>query len=103
MIPARPQLPPLSEAHFQARVVAYAKLLGLLVFHDYDSRRSAAGFPDLVIVGNRVIFVELKTETGRIRPEQQTWLNRLRDAGATAAVWRPSDWDAAVAVLKGLR
>lgn len=97
--------PPLSEKDLQTRIVEYARLLGLLVFHDNDSRKNAAGFPDLVIVGKRVLFAELKSEGGRLRPEQQIWINRLRiAAGESAAViWRPSDWDVIVQALKELR
>lgn len=85
---------PMSEAQFQTRILDYCRLRGLLVFHSGDSRRdTTAGFPDLVIVGRAgVIFAELKTDKGRLRPEQQTWLDRLDEAGATAAVWRPADW-----------
>ena len=38
-----------------------------------------------------VLFRELKTDTGRIRPEQATWLSRLQLAGADADIWRPAD------------
>jgi hypothetical protein len=83
---------PVSEVMFQADVLELAAWLGLLVYHTHDSRRSAAGFPDLVIVGSRVLFRELKTATGRIRPDQERWLLRLREAGQDADVWRPADW-----------
>lgn len=90
--------PRLSEAAFQERIVGMCRWLGLLVFHDNDSRRNAAGFPDLVIVGReRVLFRELKTDTGRLRADQEVWLARLLAAGADAAVWRPRDWDTLVA------
>ena len=94
-----------SEADFQTRIVDYCRLLQLLVFHDHDSRRNIAGFPDLVIVGSRVLFVELKTETGRLRPEQEVWLDRLRKAtgDSAVAVWRPSDWPHAMKILRNLR
>lgn len=83
----------------------YCRYLRLLVFHDHDSRRNAAGFPDLVIVGRRILFVELKAEKGRLRPEQNVWLDRLRGAlgDASVAVWRPSDWAQAQQTLQELR
>jgi hypothetical protein len=81
------------ERDFQAAVVKLAKTLGCLVYHTHDSRRSEAGFPDLVIVGRRgVMFRELKTEGGRLSPEQAKWINALQDAQAGAGVWRPGDW-----------
>ena len=39
----------LTEAQLQEMVVARSKALGWLVYHTYDSRRSASGFPDLVL------------------------------------------------------
>lgn len=94
----------MSEAQFQQRIIDYCQLRGLLVFHDNDSRRNRAGFPDLVVAGaHGVIFAELKTETGKLRPEQETWLLKLRAAGSTAYLWRPSDWEAIVKRLDAIR
>ncbi len=70
---------------------------GLLCYHTFDSRRSERGFPDLVVLGTRgILWRELKTERGRVTPDQREWLDRLRQAGADADVWRPSDWPARV-------
>lgn len=81
-----------TEADFQRAVIDLCRWLGLHYFHDNDSRRNRAGFPDLVIVGNHgVLYRELKAAKGRVRPEQATWLSRLQLAGADADVWRPAD------------
>jgi hypothetical protein len=81
-----------SERDFQRAVIDLIRWLGLHYFHDNDSRRNRAGFPDLVVAGQGgFIFRELKTETGRLRPEQLDWLSRLKQGGADAAIWRPSD------------
>ena len=92
-----------TEAQFQARVVELARWCGWLHYHTHDSRRSAAGFPDLVLVHAQrgVLFRELKTETGIVTGAQQMWIHRLTLAGANAAVWRPRDWDEITATLKG--
>lgn len=81
----------LKETPFQRQIIQVAKGLGLLCYHTYDSRRSEPGFPDLVIVGSRTIFRELKTMTGRVTKEQKLWLERLNASGQDAKVWRPSD------------
>lgn len=74
------------------QVVDLARLYGWAIYHTHDSRRSVAGFPDLVLVRERVMFVELKTDAGKTSPAQNLWLGVLTAAGATAFLWRPKDW-----------
>ncbi|MDR4533224.1 VRR-NUC domain-containing protein [Glutamicibacter sp. PS] len=84
-----------TEEAFQNEVISAAKGLGFTkIYHTHDSRRSPAGFPDLVLVHPRrgVIFAELKSERGRVSDAQQAWLEDLRAAGQVAYVWRPMDW-----------
>ena len=93
------KLPPMSEDDLQASVVELARRLGGLVYHTHDSRRSPARFPDLVIAFPRtgaLIFAELKSTRGRLRPDQALWLDALR-AGARQTyrevhLWTPRDW-----------
>lgn len=82
----------MTEAELQSNVMDLCKVLRLLVYHTHDSRKSPAGFPDLVIAGRRLIMRELKTERGKLTPDQERWLAALRYAGIDADVWRPSDW-----------
>ncbi len=94
----------MSEKQFQTHVIQLATLLGWACWHCHDSRRSAAGFPDLVFVkaGRAVIYAELKTETGKVRPEQQLWIDLLEKAeGCRVYLWRPSDLQAIANVLRG--
>lgn len=81
------------------QVMALAALRGWKAWHDTDSRRNAAGFPDLVLLRDRVVWAELKSERGRLRDEQARFLTLLRAAGQEVYVWRPSDWDALMGVL----
>lgn len=84
-----------SEKYFQDQVMELAERLGWLVYHVFDSRRSQAGFPDLVLLHpgtGRVLFRELKTQTGKTRKMQDVWLAGLRLGGLDAKVWRPEDW-----------
>ena len=82
----------LSERDFQRQVLDLARLHHWTVYHTFDSRRSTAGFPDLVLVRPpRLIFAEIKTQTGKVTPAQWDWLHSLQACGQYAALWRPSD------------
>ena len=52
-------------------VVDLARTLGWRVYHTYDSRRSQPGFPDLVLVRERILFLELKSETGKLSHDHE--------------------------------
>ena len=90
----------MTEREWQAQVVDAARLMGWRVYHTHDSRRAAPGWPDLALVRDRLVMAELKTETGRVSPEQQQWLALLDAAGVETHLWRPSDLDEVLAVLK---
>lgn len=82
----------ISEKAWQAQVLQIAHLHGWFSYHPYDSRRSNPGFPDLTLVRDtRLVFAELKTQKGRIRPEQRDWHDRLARTGVETYLWRPSD------------
>ncbi len=86
--PARPAL---TEAQWQDQVITLAKLRGWWVFHDHDSRRNAAGLPDLLLLRDRLVVAELKTTHGRIRTAQADVGARFHSAGIESYIWRPSD------------
>lgn len=89
-----------SEREWQAQVVDLAHLLGWRSWHVLDSRGTSPGWPDLALVRPpRLVLAELKTETGRVRPEQAATLELLRACGQEAYLWRPSDWSEVQRVL----
>ncbi len=90
----------MTEAQFQQQIIDTARLLKWAVYHTYDSRRSQPGFPDLCLVRDRIVFLEVKTETGKVSPEQAEWIATINAAGGTALVVRPSQWDQIVESLK---
>lgn len=99
----------LSEADFQGRVIATARLHHWRIAHFRPARRQSGsystpmtgdrGFPDLVLARNgAVLLAELKADSGRLGPGQPEWLAALGDHGR---LWRPADWDAVMAELAG--
>lgn len=102
----------ISEKNFESLVKQAAKLNGWLYYHTYRSKHSEPGFPDCVMVRPpRLIFAELKSEKGRLTPDQVDWLETIRQltgleslAGDRPFVevylWRPSDWEEIEEVLK---
>lgn len=102
LIAANPSL--LSEAELSGLVSELARLGGWTCrYHTLRSKGSASGFPDWVFVkGERLLFVELKSETGLLSMKQLDWLEGLRAVpGVEVHVWRPSDYDAIVETLTG--
>jgi hypothetical protein len=115
---------PQTEAQFQAAVIQYARLRGWLVAHFRPARTSKGwrtpmtgdpGFPDLVMTRRgtrqgeatpldspgRVIFIELKTERGKVSVNQAAWLDALGDCpGVEVWLWRPRDWPTIEEVLR---
>lgn len=63
------------------------------------------GFFDLVLVRDYVIFAELKSDVGKLEPEQEKWANlvsAIAEArpGIACYVWRPKDYDSIMEILK---
>lgn len=92
-----------SEATFQRQVLQLAALTGWRSFHARKSRTAKGahitavagdgiGFPDLVLVREKVLFVELKALGGKLRPEQAQWRDALLAAGAEWRYWTPGSW-----------
>jgi len=109
---ALPDRPRQTERDFQRAVIELAHLLRWRVAHFRPAQNSkgvwrtpvaadGAGFPDLVLLrGTRAIVAELKSEPGRVRPEQQAWLDSFNAASVAAYLWRPRDWPTIEAVLR---
>jgi hypothetical protein len=94
-----------TESEWSGVVADVARLAGFeLRYHTFRSKRSAHGFPDWVLVSTRqqrVVFAELKSETGRVSHEQERWITALKLCGVEAYVWRPGDFDQVAEILTG--
>jgi len=98
-------LPRLSEANWQRQVIAMAELLGWAVYHVSNVRGrlrsgSSVGFPDLVLVRERVVFAELKVGRNRLTDAQCRWRDQLQGALAEWYVWRPEGVDEVQRILE---
>lgn len=88
----------MSEANFTNTVIEMAMTFGWRVAHFRPAEtkkgwRTAMtghiGFPDLVLARHeQVMFVELKSDTGKMRPDQEAWAKAI---GPNFQVWRPGD------------
>ena len=99
--PNATSLPPVTEKGLAATLKELAVMLGWEFFHVYDSRRPAAGWPDVALVRPpRMILAELKRDGQKPTPAQEKWLELLkRVPGIEVFCWRPADWDTIVNVL----
>jgi len=103
----------MKESYFQSQVIMLAKLHGWLVMHTRAVEirpgvwttplQGHAGYPDLTLVHRfyGIMFIELKSDIGRVSPAQKAWHDRIREAGGEIHVWRPKDLDKISTRLSG--
>lgn len=85
----------ISHKAFLQQVVELARFAGYeLIYHTWDSRNSPAGYPDLMLLKDRILIVaELKIPPDNLSPEQYFWLLEFSDVpGVDVYVWWPEDW-----------
>lgn len=100
---------PVSERFLQDAVIELARLNKYLVAHFRPAQTNKGwrtamtgdtGFVDLVLVRAgkhpRLLFVELKSGNGVVRPDQRAWLSALSAAAdetdnVSVYLWRPHD------------
>lgn len=100
----------MNEATWQKQVIEIAHTFRWLVAHFRPAKTNkgwrtavaadGAGWPDLCLVRDRVIFAELKKEGEKPSERQEMWLSALRAAGQETYVWRPSDFDDVAKILR---
>jgi len=90
----------ISEKVFRHQVIELCKLFGWKHYFTWTSIHSPKGFPDLVMVRERILFAELKTRKGKVTPNQQEWLDALKEAKQEVYLWRPADFDEIAIILQ---
>lgn len=88
------------EPRYQRWVIATARMNGWHVrVTDQRGRpgwrgtASDKGWPDLILVRERVVWLELKAAGGQLRPEQKLVISMLKEAGAEVHISDPGHWD----------
>lgn len=104
------------ESLWQQAVERMFRQVGWDTQHFWNTMNARPGFPDLLCwrvthvffpanvhqrVNGKLVFAELKTETGKVTESQRSTLLNLAAAGAPVFLWRPSDLDEILAVLRG--
>lgn len=83
----------MTEAELERELRRLLTRHGLYGYHNPDSRRSAAGFPDWVIIGvGGILWRELKAPFEQPSGEQRRVGYLLQASGADWDVWRPLDF-----------
>lgn len=92
----------ISEAALQATVVELLNAFGYQHLHvrrsigkvrKHVTATSIIGWPDLLAWRpGRIVAMELKSDVGKVTPEQQAVLESLNAAGVESRVIRPADW-----------
>jgi hypothetical protein len=91
-----------TEADWQRVIVDAARLFGWHVEHFRQMIGNPSGFPDLAMWrGDAYLLVELKREGGKPRPSQVRWADEAARCGVVVHLWQPSDFEMAMATLRG--
>ena len=81
----------MTEKAWGGRVEQIARLNRWTYYHTWQSQHSTPGFPDYVFVRDgEIIYVELKTEVGKLSPHQIKWRDLLCAARQEWYCWRPN-------------
>lgn len=86
-------MPAIPEAEFQKCIEQLCDERKILYHHCKAMYQCSGsnGMPDLVLIGRYVLWVELKSSWGQLKPHQNAYRIALERAGAKWAMWRPRD------------
>ncbi len=97
------------EADWQRTVLDLAKVMGWRIAHFRPAMTTrgwrtpvaadGAGFPDLYLVRERGLFLELKREKGKLSEDQIVWIRALLNAQVEVYVCRPRHLEQLAEVL----
>ena len=96
----------ITEKQFESQVKGLAAVFGYIYYHTWRSFHSPSGYPDCTLVRlepePRLIYAELKSETGQPTIDQYIWLQILQNVGSPVEcyLWKPSDFDEIAEILR---
>jgi len=100
----------ISEEEFQNQIIQLARLNHWRIAHFRPAMTSQGwrtpmqgdkGFPDLVLAKKgRIIFAELKSNSGKLSEEQRLWMRELDYDPNEYYIWCPFDLDEIIKVLE---
>lgn len=104
------------EEDFQQQIIEYAHLRGWKVAHFRPARMQddedgeevwrtpvqadGKGFFDLVLTRERVVWMEVKSEKGRLSKDQKNWRDWILRADGEYYCVQPSDWEIIEVILR---
>lgn len=105
---ASKKVKPTSERYVQRQVILYLRKFGWHVTNTSGAWRSArgmAGFPDIIaFMKGNTLLVECKSATGRLRPAQKKFLERIEphiDKRLSYNVVRAGEFELFIGFLRG--
>jgi len=79
-------------------VIELAESQGWLVYHVANVKgqlrcKSSVGFPDLLLLKDKIVIWECKIPPNKLSPAQKVWTDRFAEVGVETKVITPEDWD----------
>ena len=88
----------MTESELQKQIIDYLKLCNAIVFRMNSGQRQnnvklcPSGTPDiLAVLPHKTLWIEVKTDKGKLRPSQITMHSRLKERGQEVIVARSVD------------
>ena len=92
----------MTHKELQSSIIEIATKFGWQHYHTFNSRKSDTGFPDLVLIHadrGRIVYAEIKSDTGKTSHEQDEWLEMLARCDQEVYIWYPRHLEEIVMIL----
>ena len=86
-------------AHFRPGMVSLVDRHGKPVWVT-PVQADGKGFVDLILARERIVYIEAKSEAGKLSEAQEKWRDAILGAGGEWYCFRPSDWPSVLVTLE---